>query len=389
MTAQRKILYVAEASSGGIGEYSLYLVAALAQAGWEVEVLCRPDFPMQRLTGASARPVLPARHKGGNPLRRLMRFIADSCAIAAAVAEAVEQEAAQQRPCYVLLDCFREYLAPFWVGPFRRLHRKGTPVGVVAHDPVRDFVVGPQAWHQFSIRQAYCFVDDVFVHDARRIDFGGPQPERIAIRTIPHGPYTHGSARAGRTAIRAKFGFADGDFVLLAFGQIRNGKNLDVVMDALPQLAPDVKLLVAGSGGSASQRPPQAYQEQARVLGVADRCAWDIRYIGDDDIADLFAASDAVLLTYSKDFVSASGVLNTAVVYERPVLASGGMGPLETAVKEYPIGVWLEEVTPEAIADGVRILMSPAAAFSFAAFQAAHTWEQSAATIGATIARHG
>ena len=49
-------------------------------------------------------------------------------------------------------------------------------------------------------------------------------------------------------------------------------------------------------------------------------------------VADLFKACDFVLLTYSSDFQSASGVLNTAIAYRRPCLASSGKSNLKNQI---------------------------------------------------------
>ena len=128
----------------------------------------------------------------------------------------------------------------------------------------------------------------------------------------------------------------------LAFGQIRDGKNLDLFLRAMTHLPDNVKLLVAGKGDSGSSRPAEYYQKLAQELGVGDRCRWDIRRIPEDEVGDIFAASDVVLVTYSAKFRSASGVLNAAVSARKPVLASSGQGPLKTVVEKYHLGVFVE-----------------------------------------------
>jgi glycosyltransferase involved in cell wall biosynthesis len=149
---------------------------------------------------------------------------------------------------------------------------------------------------------------------------------------------------------------APADFVFLAFGQIRDGKNLDLFLRAMTHLPKHVKLLVAGKGDSGSSRPPEFYQNLAEELGVADRCRWDIRRIPDEDVGDFFAACDVVLVTYSAKFRSASGVLNAAVSARKPVLASSGSGPLKTVVKKYHLGVFVEPDATEETLRGAQML---------------------------------
>jgi glycosyltransferase involved in cell wall biosynthesis len=150
---------------------------------------------------------------------------------------------------------------------------------------------------------------------------------------------------------------APADVVFLAFGQIRDGKNLDLFLRAMTRLPANVKLLVAGKGDSGSSRPPEYYQKLAEELGVGDRCRWDIRRIPDEEVGDLFAACDVVLVNYSAKFRSASGVLNAAVSARKPVLASSGDGPLKSAVEKYQMGVFVEPDNLEEIQRGASMLL--------------------------------
>jgi glycosyltransferase involved in cell wall biosynthesis len=147
------------------------------------------------------------------------------------------------------------------------------------------------------------------------------------------------------------------DVVFLAFGQIRDGKNLDLFLRAMTRLPENVKLLVAGKGDSGSSRPAEYYQKLAQELGVGERCRWDIRRIPEDEAGDIFAACDVVLVTYSAKFRSASGVLNAAVSARKPVLASCGGGPLKTVVEKYHLGVFVEPDNAEEVLRGASKLV--------------------------------
>ena len=147
------------------------------------------------------------------------------------------------------------------------------------------------------------------------------------------------------------------DVVFLAFGQIRDGKNLDLFLRAMTRLPENVKLLVAGKADSGSSRPAAYYQKLAQGLGVAARCQWDSRRIPEDEVGDIFAACDMVLVTYSAKFRSASGVLNAAVSARKPVLASSGPGPLKTVVEKYQLGAFVKPDNPEEILRGASKLV--------------------------------
>jgi glycosyltransferase involved in cell wall biosynthesis len=163
---------------------------------------------------------------------------------------------------------------------------------------------------------------------------------------------------------------ASPDIVFLAFGQIRDGKNLDLFLQVMPNLPDNVKLLVAGMGDSGSSKSPNYYQRLAEELGVANRCRWDVRRIPEGELGDFFEACDVVLLNYSAKFRSASGVLNTAVSARKPVLASSGPGPLKNVVNKFHLGVFVEPDNPEEVLRGAKQLLdslSPPATHKLAA----------------------
>ena len=83
-------------------------------------------------------------------------------------------------------------------------------IGTIAHDPVRDFVVGPLWWHRWSVMLGYSFVRHVFVHDDTPVDFGGKRQREIHAHQIPHGPYEVAEPKIGRLEMRRRLGFDSG-----------------------------------------------------------------------------------------------------------------------------------------------------------------------------------
>lgn len=370
-----RILYVCEADGGGIAEYAIRQSEALGKAGAEVTFLCRPTFETGRLNGPRVMPSLPAaRARGSSPMIRMARQIDDARQVARVAAKLASATACDA----LLIACYAEYFAPLWAATLRRACRKGLKIGTIAHDPVRDFVLGPTWWHRWSVRQAYSFANHVFVHDATPVDFGGPPPGHLTTHIIPHGPFVIAAPRRDRASLRRHFGFADSDTVFLAFGQIRDGKNLDRFLRAMKELPEAVKLLAAGSGGSGSQRPAEYYKKLAAELGIGERCIWDIRYIPDEETGDLFGAADFALMTYSAKFRSASGVLNAAVSCRKPVLASSGDGPLKSVVREYGLGVFVPPDDDAAILEGARRLMGEGAKPEWERYEQENSWEENA-----------
>ena len=431
-------------------EYAIRQAAAIAREGVEVHFLCKGTFPKKRLAEGLIVEILKSRKADTlknargllGKIARVINMVADLRSEARQVAEmatelAQDTSTRHQLPAtrdylghaevFVLYACYKEYFAPFWVWPLRKLAGRGVVIGTIAHDPVRDFVVGPLWWHRWSVRLGYSFVRHVFVHDDTLVDFGGKLPEGIRIHQIPHGPYEVAEPKIGRLEMRKRLGFSSdlttedtesteveagpcldkpscasesdslasgladspvsesltrsasapaslpatsyppldastpADVVFLAFGQIRDGKNLDLFLRAMTQLPKNVKLLVAGKGDSGSSKSAEYYQKLAEELGVGDRCRWDIRRIQDEEVGDFFAACDVVLVTYSAKFRSASGVLNAAISARKPVLASSGSGPLKSVVEKYELGVFVKPDDFEEVLRGASKLVKSSA----------------------------
>lgn len=195
------------------------------------------------------------------------------------------------------------------------------------------------------------------MHDDTPVDFGGRKPEFIQVEKIPFGAYPLSSPKFDPAELRETLGFAASDIVFFAFGQIRDGKNLDLFLRAMTKLPENVKLLVAGKGHSESSKSPEFYQNLAEELGVARRCRFEIRRIPDQEVGELFNAIDFTVLTYSAKFRSMSAVLASALTARKPVLASSGLGPLKSTVEKYDLGVFVNPDDSDEILRGALLLI--------------------------------
>lgn len=346
-----KLLYYSPASYGGIADYAHEQANALVDLGVDVTLLSTPKYPTNRGEKykiiTNLQELLPARplpHKAF----KIAHYISVTLGNFRKLANFIEKHNFQ----YILLGSYTEYLAPLWCKRLQQLAKKGVIFGAIVHDPVRDFILGPVWWHRWSIACGYSFLREAFVHEAIKLDTVRPMPN-LRTTVIPHGPYHFPQATVSKEETRANLGLPSNAKVMLAFGHIRDNKNLDLVIRAMTP-NPDVYLIVAGKEHSSGQKLVSYYQDLAKTVGVAERCRWLIRFIPDTEVANLFTASDLVVLTYSKTFRSASGVLNTAVSYRKPCLASGGEGPLCSVVKNYQLGIWVEPDNVDSIINGIK-----------------------------------
>ena len=227
----------------------------------------------------------------------------------------------------------------------------GAPLLVTAHDVVPKNATRLDA---LLCRGLYRAADAVVVHGeslARTLAarFGGA---RAKIRVIPHGEY--GFLRPAPA--RARGGAPP---TLLFFGYLHAEKGLPDLIEALPAVAREiagVRVVIAGT----PELDVEPLRARAAALGVLDRIDWRLRYVGDEERDELFAAATALVLPYRD--ASQSGVAFLAGAWEKPVVATR-VGALPELVADGVGGLLVPPRSPGALASGIlRLLRDPAAA---------------------------
>jgi glycosyltransferase involved in cell wall biosynthesis len=346
-------LFFAPSVSGGLAEYAFYQAEALEKAGAKVTCLVSQSF----LNGRASKferviclsdPPAEESSRFFKKLKMAWRLVANQMVLA--------WQVWRRRPDLVLLDSYVEYLSPFWVWPHWILARVcRVRYAANLHDPVRSYSIGPIWWHELSVRLAYWPLDFVLVHD--KLPEPSPVPACVRAAQVPHGLFEIRGTPPARDSVRNEWGVRTGQKVFLAFGFVRDGKNLDFAIRALVEV-PEAFLVVAGSVASTKDKPFSFYRDLADELGVADRCRFFEGFVADDDLGKFFSGTDFVLLTYDSSFHSQSGVLNIAARARKPVLASASPSPLIESVKKFQLGVAVTPDSQAAVTDGMRQLIS-------------------------------
>ena len=373
MKAPARILFFSPSSIGGIAEHTFHQATALEKSGSKVICLVPPAFRSGRKTEFERVVCLinPVQAGGQGVVRKIRlawRIIANYWVLA--------WQVIKRRPDLVLLDSYVEYLSPLWVWPHWLLSRLlSVKYAANLHDPVRNYAVGPQWWHRLSVRLAYLPLDFVIVHD--ELAESAAVPRSVQVVKAPHGLYEIPESVTDEATIRREWGVRDGRKVFLAFGFVRNGKNLDLAIQALRSV-PEAFLVVAGSVASSKDKAFTFYRELAANLGVKERCRFFEGFVADADVGKYFAGADFVLLTYASSFHSQSGVLNLAARARKAVLASASPSSLIESVKKFNLGVTVEPDSVEAMVRGMRLLISAYPQARWDDYEATASWSVNA-----------
>jgi len=344
-------------SAGGLAEYARCQAHALWMLGLDVVLLCPRDFlkgregsrvPCKRAyTPFAKRKAL--KERGAERLRLLL-----NAANLVGMQWRLAWEILVRRPDAVILDSYLEYLSPLWVWPHWLLSKMlGVKYVAILHDPVRDFVVGPEFWHRASVNLAFWPLSVCVLH--QHLPDRSHIPQHVALVEAPHGLFDLKETDIDPKAVRREWGVTDDKVAFLSFGFIRDNKNVDLLIRALSR-NPDAVLVVMGSAQSSKNKPLQFYRDLASQVGVADRVIFREEFVPDEALRGYFSAADVIAITYDGSFHSQSGVLNIAARARRPVLASSGESPLRSSVEKFCLGVFVEPDSEAAVAAGMGTL---------------------------------
>jgi glycosyltransferase involved in cell wall biosynthesis len=323
--------------------YDRSLAAALARRGHEVDLFAA-SFVFAELPqpdGFRQHDVFftrSARLLRGSPRSRL-RFLSKGLEYVPS-ARHMTKEIARIEP---------DVLHVQWLGlpryDLRWLQAVGRerPVVFTAHD-----VLPRRTAHQVGLwRRIFQTVDRVVVHGAGAVEqLAELGVDRERIVRIAH-PVFEPSREIGPPK----------GATLLFFGLVRRSKGLDLLIRALPAIAdqvPDVRLLVAGD----AIEPAEPFQALARELGVAELIEWRLRFLAEDEVADVMEEASVVVLPYRH--IESSGVLAMALGYGRPVVVTD-VGSLGDTVRGLEAGAVVPPEEAGALAEAcVAQLRTPA-----------------------------
>lgn len=137
---------------------------------------------------------------------------------------------------------------------------------------------------------------------------------------IPHGHYKPVLSAADylhdKKCVRAKYQLPQDRFIYLHFGQVRDYKNVEALVEEFLALGEsDALLLIAGNVGSSDERK----QWLTQIAATHGEIRVDLRHIPENVLFEYLEASDLVVLPYKRILNSGSAMM--ALSAGRPVLA--------------------------------------------------------------------
>jgi glycosyltransferase involved in cell wall biosynthesis len=358
MTSPRRrpsldILIHCPGSHGVVPDQVHCQASALHELGIKVLVLCGPGYTRTR---NAAYPVLPVMIEGATTNRANV--------ISRKLGKAVQTirnqllfawEVYKNRPSIVLSASHIDSQSPVWVWPHLLLvFLRKTIYAINLHFPNRDHHIGPKWWQRLAARMAFKPFRIALAH--KRIFPASLIPGFVRTVEVPLGPEPLAAIRENPKLIRKNWKVPRGKKVFLAFGHVRNHKNLDLVIRALAD-NPQAFLVIHGRVSNHRDRPLKYYQMLADDLGLSKRVLITDDFVPDEKRESYFEAADFIVSTYSSAFHSQTATLATAAKARRRVLASSGSSPMRDLVEHFGLGVHVEADSSDAIADGMATLL--------------------------------
>ena len=172
-------------------------------------------------------------------------------------------------------------------------------------------------------RLTYFLASGVIVHNIiskhELLRVSNINQDKISI--IPHGNYLSytGQLPDKRLAHKA-LNLPPDSTVLLFFGQIKEVKGLDILLESLPRVIKNHKNTILLIAGRPWKTTFDEYEIKIKNLGIENHCFCHIRFIPDNEVPIFFGAADLVVLPYRR--IYQSGVILMSMSYEKPVIAS-------------------------------------------------------------------
>ncbi len=351
-----RIMVVEPRGQGGMAHYAYQLCEALAEAGAEVELVTSTEFELADLDGGfrvspvlelwsptSGQPVGRSGRVGRAVLRarKLVRRAGRAARYVAAWIKVVRLATAS-RPDVVQ---FGKVEFPFEALFLQYLRARGLRLADICHEwerrESRAGLLAPVE-HQLMTR-AFTAFHTIFLHSAENVSaFRDAFPvSRDRLRIVPHGNefIFRALRQAERPDLRDRYGIADGEPVVLFFGNLTPSKGLPELVAAYDRAErpPGTRLLVVGFPHK--EFDLDGLRREIGARGLDEEVIVDARYVPIEEVGWLVDLATVVAFPYRT--ATASGAVQVAAAFSRAAVVTdvGGL--------------------PDMVADGLTGLVVP------------------------------
>lgn len=152
-----------------------------------------------------------------------------------------------------------------------------------------------------------------------------------------------------KEAARRHFGLPQDKHVFLSFGFLHAGKDIEVIFQALKNI-PEVFFLHGGDQMFKLHLSNAA--DLAERYGMQNRAMINDCYIPEEEKPYYFFAADAIILSYTKQFLGTTSLLWQACRFGTPVIASDN-GQLKELTEKYKPGLLFKAQDPDSLREAV------------------------------------
>ena len=174
------------------------------------------------------------------------------------------------------------------------------------------------------------------------------------ILVVPHGLLNYYYNNSSPENVLEKYGLSNNEKIILFFGNISFYKGLDILIHAYAQLPSkamrETRLLVVG-------RPNldvSLIYDLAESLGVRDRIIFDLRFISEKEVSNIFSICSLIAMPYRH--IDQSGVLMTVLNYGKPIVASN-LGGFREIIEDQVHGRLVEPENPKDLASALNDIL--------------------------------
>jgi len=225
-------------------------------------------------------------HTKSNALLKLFRFVTATIKSS--------YNARKQKTDLVILHLFSADIVTLFLIMIPKFF--GLKTAIISHD-VSSFANNDSLLIQNLIYNTFAdsiIVHNHFSHDGLMKNIKLQDPKKVTI--IKHGGYLdYISKRLDKLSVRKMLGLkTDGKYILF-FGQIKEVKGLDILIEAMSKVSLDINLIIAGKPWKAVF---SKYDMLIKKYNLEDRTIKMIHFIEDNDREKLFFAADVNILPY-------------------------------------------------------------------------------------------